>query len=122
MAASTTTTNAAPAPPSTGSVKGTITLLSSCGAVPAGGTCPPQPMVGAEVDATQAGGIIVASGKSAGDGSYSLPLPPGGYTLIVAASSQASSPYPQCPQKAGTIASSAIVTADIACSTPTPVA
>ena len=68
---------------STASVTGHLTASPTCPVetVPPNPACAPKAMSGAIVVATDAGGHEVARAVSSADGSYSIALPPGTYTL-----------------------------------------
>ena len=74
--------------------------------------CPPRPL-SAEIDARDASGHVAGSTRSGSDGQYRLSLPPGTYTLMVAATG----PFPRCPTPTATVIGGKVVMLDISCDT-----
>ncbi len=68
-----------PAPPAA-SVRGTVLAAPGCPVERQDSPCPDLPVAGAQVVATR-GGSRVTDAHAGGDGSFSLALPPGTYTL-----------------------------------------
>jgi hypothetical protein len=77
-----------------------------------GSPCPPRPL-SAEIDARDASGHLAGSTRSGSDGQYRLVLPPGTYTLTVAAPG----PFPRCPTPTATVIAGKVVMLDIGCDT-----
>ena len=96
-------------------VRGAITI-ESCGQAPAGGICPPQQLAAA-IRAVGPDGRIAATGSSGADGTYSLPLPPGPYTIEVLAPA---TPLP-CTGNAITVSVGNVTRADISCTPRRPI-
>lgn len=74
--------------------------------------CPPR-LLTAEIDARDASGHLAGSTRSGSDGHYRLALPPGTYTLAVAATG----PFPRCPTPTATVVPGSLATVDIGCDT-----
>ena len=74
--------------------------------------CPPRPL-SAEIDARDASGHLTGSTRSGSDGQYRLALPPGTYTLTVAAPG----PFPRCPTPTATVIAGKVAMLDISCDT-----
>jgi hypothetical protein len=97
-----------------GTVAGTVTLRSTCGAAPVGGSCgagSPQPLQ-IRLAVTTRDGATVASTESSPTGSYSVSVPGGSYTLV------ASQPVPACPPTPFTVNPGATTTLDVSCDAP----
>lgn len=89
-----------------------MTAGPTCPVERVGSPCPPNP-VGAEVDAHDPTGRLVATTRSGGDGGYRLRLAAGTYTLTVVVAGT----FPRCPAVTVTVSPGTVSTAAISCDT-----
>lgn len=92
------------------SVAGTVTASPTCPVERAGRPCPPAPVAGG-IEARDTNGNVMASGPIAADGSYSLSLVPGAYTLHV----DVGAVLPRCPDTPVSVKAGEVTHADITC-------
>jgi hypothetical protein len=94
-----------------GVVAGRVTAGPTCPVERVGQPCPPRPVV-TEVQA-RAASRIVASTRSAVDGTYRFDLPVGTYTLVAVTPNL----YPRCVARTVTVVAARTTNGDITCDT-----
>jgi|SRR5437764_6336823 len=92
-------------------VVGRVTAGPTCPVEEAGHPCPPQPVSG--TIKAQKASRTVAHARSDANGTYSMRLAPGRYTLVV----QTGSTFPRCPTTPVTVPRGQVVTVNITCDT-----
>jgi carboxypeptidase family protein len=112
IAAAPPPTTAAPVPPPGSGVYGVVSAGPTCPVERAGQPCPPRPL-SATVTATNTSTGTVASSHSDSLGRYTLPLPPGTYTVTATTGSA----VPRCSPTTATVASGRAARADVTCDT-----
>ena len=100
-------------PPPRGVVFGVVSAGPTCPVERKGHPCPPRRLSGVLVKAERAGGVVVAETSTAGDGSFSLLLPPGLYELVVTPGGI----LPRCPTLAVSVRAGADRRVSIGCDT-----
>jgi hypothetical protein len=95
----------------TGTVRGHITAGPTCPVERVASPCPPRPVVSI-VEAT-VGTRVVASTRSATDGSYRLDVPSGSYVITARPAGM----FPRCSPRPARAAAARIAVVDIACDT-----
>jgi hypothetical protein len=91
-------------------VVGTVTAGPTCPVQRPGQACPPAPVAGA-VEGLDSGGQVVGRADTDTQGAFTLPLPPGDYTLHVVHDGL----YPRCPDTPVTVTVGGPTHIDIAC-------
>jgi hypothetical protein len=107
-----TTTTTPPAPPPGTGTYGTVTAGPTCPVERPDQPCPPQP-VSAQIDAQDSTGRVAGTTHSDSQGRYTLPLPPGDYTLNASTGNS----MPRCQPVKVTVTSGSPTRADISCDT-----
>ena len=105
-------TTAAPVPPPGSGIYGVVSAGPTCPVERVGQPCLPSP-VSATVTARNTSTGTLAVTHSDNLGRYTLPLPPGTYTV----SASTGSPLPRCSATTATVTSSGAARTDIACDT-----
>ena len=96
-----------------GSLRGTVTAGPTCPVENLYSPCPPRPVAGATVSASDASNAVRGATTTAPDGSYTMALPPGTYEVSAATGSM----FPRCSPVPATVVLNQVTTADVSCDT-----